>query len=108
MLTYNDDLRLAHWLKERFYDICQDTKYARQRQDFWDWVKIAESSNLKEFEQCAATYRHWSDGILNAFKYGITNGPTEGFNNKIKVLKRSSYGIQNFEHFHTRILHSTN
>lgn len=108
MLMYNDDLRLAHWLKEKFYDICQDTKYSRQRKDFSDWIKTAESSGLKEFEECASTYRHWSKEILNAFKYGITNGPTEGFNNKIKVLKRVSYGIRNFERFRTRILHCTN
>lgn len=108
MLLYNDDLRLAHWLKEKFYDLCQDTKYSRQRKDFYDWIKIAESSGLKEFEKCAATYRCWSKEILNAFKYGITNGTTEGFNNKIKVLKRISYGIRNFERFRTRILHSAN
>ena len=46
--------------------------------------------------------------IENAFKYGITNGPTEGFNNKIKVMKRTAYGINNFERFRTRILHCTN
>lgn len=108
MLLYNDDLRLAHWLKEKFYEICQDTRYSRQRRDFHDWIKIAESSGLKEFEKCADTYRRWSKEILNAFKYGITNGTTEGFNNKIKVLKRTSYGIRNFERFRTRILHSTN
>lgn len=108
MLLYNDDLRLAHWLKEKFYEICQDTKYSRQRRDFHDWIKIAESSGLKEFEKCADTYRRWSKEILNAFKYGITNGTTEGFDNKIKILKRTSYGIRNFERFRTRILHSTN
>mgnify|MGYP002621976212 CR=1 FL=1 len=108
MLLYNEDLRLAHWLKERFYDLCQDTKYSRQSRDFYDWIKIAESSGLKEFEKCANTYRRWSKEILNAFKYRITNGTTEGFNNKIKVLKRTSYGIQNFERFRTRILHSAN
>lgn len=108
MLLYNDDLRLAHWLKEKFYELCQDTRYSRQRRDFHDWIKIAETSGLKEFEKCADTYRRWSEEILNAFKYGITNGTTEGFNNKIKVLKRTSYGIRNFERFRTRILHSTN
>lgn len=108
MLLYNDDLRLAHWLKERFYDLCQDTKYSRQRNDFYDWIKIAESSGLKEFEKCANTYRRRAKEILNAFKYGITNGTTEGFNNKIKVLKRISYGIRSFERFRTRILHSAN
>lgn len=108
MFLYNDDLRLAHWLKEKFYELCQDTKYSRQRRDFHDWIKIAESFGLKEFEKCADTYRRWSKEILNAFKYGITNGTTEGFNNKIKVLKRTSYGIRNFERFRTRILYSTN
>ena len=109
MLLYNDDLRKAHFLKERFYEICQNPKYSEQRTDFWSWIHEAESSGIPEFEKCACTYRHWVKEILNAFKYShITNGPTEGFNNKIKVLKRSSYGIRNFEHFRTRILMITN
>ena len=105
MLLYNDDLRLAHYLKEWFYRICQNPKYSEQRKEFWEWISTAEQSQLKEFEKCAATYRHWSKEILNAFKYShISNGPTEGFNNKIKVLKRTSYGMRNFNHFRTRIL----
>jgi len=108
MLLYNDDLRLAHYLKEWFYRICQNPKYSEQRKEFFEWISTAEQSQLPEFEKCAATYRHWSREILNAFKYGhITNGPTEGFNNKIKDLKRTSYGIRNFEHFRTRILLTT-
>lgn len=105
MLLYNDDLRLAHSLKEWFYNICQNTKYSYQRTEFWNWIKNAESSGIPEFESCAKTYRQWSKGILNAFKYGYTNGPTEGFNNKIKVLKRVSYGIRRFSRFRTRIIH---
>ena len=60
MLLYNDDLRLAHYLKERFFEICQNPKYSEQRTDFFDWIKMAENSGLKEFEDCAKTYRHWS------------------------------------------------
>ncbi len=105
MLLYNDDLRLAHYLKEWFYRICQNPKYSEQRKEFWEWISTAEQSQLPEFKKCAATYRNWSKEILNAFKYShISNGPTEGFNNKIKVLKRTSYGIRNFNHFRTRIL----
>jgi len=105
MLLYNDDLRLAHYLKEWFYDICQNPKYSEQRKEFFDWISTAEQSQIPEFEKCASTYRNWSHEILNAFKYShVTNGPTEGFNNKIKVLKRTSYGIRNFKHFRTRIL----
>ena len=109
MLLYNDDLRKAHFLKERFYEICQNPKYSEQRTDFWSWIREAESSDIPEFVKCANTYRHWSKEILNAFKYShITNGPTEGFNNKIKVLKRTSYGIRNFQRLRTRIFLVTN
>ena len=34
-----------------------------------------------------------------------TNGFTEGCNNKIKVIKRVSFGIRNFDYFRNRILH---
>lgn len=108
MLLYNDQLRKAHMLKEWFYRICQNEKYSIQRTEFYDWIRNAESCGIKEFEKCAATYRRWSKYILNAFKYGLTNGVTEGFNNKVKVLKRNSYGIRNFNRFRTRILHSCN
>lgn len=60
--------------------ICQNKKYSYQRTAFWDWVKTAEKSGIPEFEKCAKTYRNWSEGILNAFKYKYTNHPTEGYN----------------------------
>jgi transposase len=107
MLQYSEDLRLAHRMKEWFYGYCQMKAYRQQQQEFDDWIANAQSCGIKEFEDCAKTYRAWRKEILNAFKYGLTNGPTEGFNNKIKVLKRSSYGIRNFERFRTRILHCT-
>jgi transposase len=105
MLLYNDDLRLAHCLREWFYEICQSEKYSYQQIAFWDWVKAAEKSGIPAFEKCAKTFRNWSECILNAFKYKYTNGPTEGYNNKIKVLKRISFGMKNFKRFRTRIIH---
>ena len=51
MLHYNDDLRLAHYLKEWFYEICQSEKYSIK--DRLGLVKTAESSGIAEFENCA-------------------------------------------------------
>ncbi|ARJ51637.1 hypothetical protein B5P37_10105 [Staphylococcus lutrae] len=34
----------------------------------------------------------------------LTNGPIEGINNKIKLIKRVSYGYRNFYNFRNRIL----
>ena len=43
--------------------------------------------------------------ILNSFDCVFTNGFTEGCNNKIKVIKRVSFGVRNFDYFRNRILH---
>lgn len=40
MLLYNDDLRRAHYLKEKFYELFQNRKYSEQRKDFFDWIKV--------------------------------------------------------------------
>lgn len=51
------------------------------------------------------TFRKYQKPIHNCFVYtGLTNGPLEGINNKIKVLKRNAYGYRNYSHFRDRIL----
>ncbi|EUJ33213.1 ISL3 family transposase ISLasa4c [Brochothrix campestris FSL F6-1037] len=42
--------------------------------------------------------------IGNSFKYEDSNGHLEGINNKIKVIKRISFGYRNFSNFRNRIL----
>ena len=59
-------------------------KYSYQRSAFWDWTKTAENLGLSGLKECVKTYKNWSEGILNAFNYKYINGPTEGYNNKIK------------------------
>lgn len=41
--------------------------------------------------------------VINSVKYEFSNGPLEGVNRKIKVLKRSCYGFTNQEFFFLRI-----
>lgn len=57
ILLYNDDLRLAHYLKKWFYHICQNPRYSEQRKEFFEWISTAEQSQIPAFEKCAATYR---------------------------------------------------
>ncbi len=41
---------------------------------------------------------------MNSLKYGYTNAMIEIENNKIKVIKRSSYGYRNFRNFKAMIM----
>ena len=81
---------------------------SKEDKELFAWLQDAETCGIKELEDVAATYRRWIKGILNAFKYNLSNGVTKGFNNKIKVLKLNSYGIKEFKRFKTRILHTAN
>jgi len=105
MLEYSEDLRKAHFIKELFVDILDENSYSKQRTLFSEWLREVENSGIEEFRAAITAFRNNYKYILNSLKYRhISNGPTEGFNNKIKVLKRISYGVRNFKYFRNRIL----
>jgi transposase len=60
---------------------------------------------LSPLAKLARSLMHHMDGILDYFKYFITNGKIEGINNKIKTLKRQAYGYRDKEYFRLRLLH---
>lgn len=105
ILCLSDPLLHAHALKEDFYKIldCNDRDTAKKMLS--DWILYAQDSGIPRFNECANTFIHWSEGILNSFTCPYTNGFTEGCNNKIKILKRTAYGYCNFKRFRNRILH---
>lgn len=105
MLYYSVNLSRAYFYKEDFLKIlnCKDSESARKAMSMW--IENAENCGIPQFEKCAKTMRNWYTGIINSFSTTITNGFTEGCNNKIKVLKRNAYGYRNFKRFRNRILH---
>ena len=108
LLYFNDDLRSAYYLKELFYKILDCENGEMGKMLFSKWILTAENSRLSDYRECASTFMNWGKSILNTFDYPYTNGFTEGCNNKIKVLKRNTYGYRNFERFRKRILHMFN
>ena len=105
MLYVSPALSTAHFYKEEFLKIldCDDRDSAKEAMS--EWVDSALDCGLPRFKKCAETMINWMTGILNSFSTPVTNGFTEGCNNKIKVLKRNAYGYQNFNRFRNRILH---
>ncbi|MGH9856163.1 MAG: transposase, partial [Blastocatellia bacterium] len=68
-----------------------------------NWIKGVKRSGLKCFDTFLTTLDNWLDEITNYFLDRQTSGFQEGFNNKIKVLKRRCYGITNISHLFQRI-----
>ena len=67
------------------------------------WIKMAKESGLKCFDDFLKTLENWWEEITNYFVARVNSGFVEGFNNKLKVLKRRCYGIFNLEHLFQRI-----
>jgi len=105
MLCHSVNISRAYWYKEEFLKILTHKEPEVARSALAEWVKNAEHCGISPFEKCAETIRNWYTGISNSFSTSITNGFTEGCNNKIKVLKRNAYGYKNFNRFRNRILH---
>ena len=105
MLYYSANISRAYWYKEEFLKILTHKEPEVAQNALAEWVKNAEHCGILPFEKCADTIRNWYTGIANSFSTSITNGFTEGCNNKIKVLKRNAYGYKNFNRFRNRILH---
>lgn len=104
MLNSSHELEQAWVLKELFYEIFRKETRPEAKKELGNWLSLADELSIPEFQHCITTFTNWRTEIANIVGETISNGFIEGSNNKIKVLKRISFGVQNFERFRNRIL----
>lgn len=94
----------AYELRERLTVIFDSplTKAQAQTQ-IHRWVKKVRASGLHCFDPFLQLWDAWLAEITNYFVERQNSGFVEGFNNKVKVLKRRCYGIFNLTHLFQRI-----
>lgn len=92
-----------------YQDILQAIKYNNLKK-FEDIV----TKNLKNKDKVSKkmltalqTLKKYMKYIKNMFESNITNGIIEGFNNRIKSIKRTAFGYSSFSNFKKRILIQT-
>ncbi len=73
------------------------------------WILDAAETGIAELTRVGKTLLRHGMGLLNYFKHKITNGKTEGINNKRKTMKRQAYGFRDMDYFKLRLynLHKT-
>ena len=108
MLELSKPLAQAYYLLHEFRKFIHSPDVHTAKKRLSSWYMHVGTTDPKEFERfykCVDTFSKWESEILNAFESGLSNGYTEGCNNKIKVIKRNAYGIRNFKRLRKRILH---
>lgn len=102
-LQINKPLAEAYYLKEEFGQLWVQNTREDAEKFLYSWAKRAWATTIQELRKFVNTLLAHRTGILNWFVYRISTGPLEGFNNKIKVLKRKAYGFRDMEYFALKI-----
>lgn len=103
LFEINQPIYKAMLLKEAFLQTyeCRNIKEAREH--LYQWIDQALFSGLLSLFELACSVLDKIEYILNWFKKRISSAISEGFNNKIKRLKRMAYGFKDIEYFKLKI-----
>jgi transposase len=75
--------------------------------DLEQWLLAAEESGIPEFVRFARSLRRDQAAVCQALTSRWSQGQTEGFITKLKLLKRSMYGRANMDLLRLRLVFST-
>ena len=66
------------------------------------WQMLHEA--LEIFKKPGRTIRQWFEPIIRMWRFTKSNGMTEGFHRKMKLIQRRAYGYRNFQNYRLRVL----
>ena len=99
----NQPIYQAMLLKESFLQIYSYRDIEEARACLERWIMEALTSSLEVFKVLAQSFARKMQYIINWFKKKVSSAISEGFNNKIKRLKRMAYGYKDIEYFRLKI-----
>lgn len=91
-------------LVEHFHNVLDKTDLFEFRKSLTLWYRLVRESGIKPFKKLAHLIKKNRKYIEAYILSGLTTAKSEGLNNKIKVLRRSSYGYTNEQSYMDKIL----
>jgi len=94
LFVYSPDTENAYTFRQQLTQIFEaDHTKESATAAIQTWCDRVRRGQIKEFDSFLTTVANWLDEMTNYFLERHTSGFVEGFNNRIKVLKRRCYGI---------------
>jgi len=106
LMEQNKKLYESYLLKEQALNIFERKQRNVALRKLENWKKNVHESKIEEFQKLLKTLERYWYGIENYFTHHVTNGASEGYNNKINIIKRRAYGFKDIEYFKLKILQS--
>jgi len=70
---------------------------------FLEMVTALKQSPFKRLVTLGKTFYQWREEIARMWRFTKSNGITEGFHRKMKLIQRRAYGLRNFENYRLRV-----
>jgi len=104
-LASHPELREVYEAKEALHTFYRTRGSERAALAFKNLLKRLKASMLPELKALRRTLVRWRDEVLACFDTGVTNGRTEGYNAKAKLVKRclTSTTLPHRRHLHRPI-----
>jgi len=99
------ELEEIYEFKEAMLKLYNTRGFKRANEAFSKLTDAMANSDDLEMKQLGKTLSNWKKEILNYFRTGITNGKTEGYNRKAKLIQRQAYGYRNFENYRLKLIY---
>ena len=108
LLQYNLKSIRSHLMKEDFQRLWEYRSPAWAGKFLDEWCTRAMRSKIEPMKKVARSLREKRELILNWFRAGgtISAGIVEGFNNKLKLITRKSYGFRTQNAYETALYHN--
>ena len=105
LFSYSPKLKLAYMLSHKLTSIFNSNISKQEgKEKMMSWIDEVLVTGLKCLNRFIKTLNKYIDVISNYFIDRNNSGFVEGFNNKVKVLKRRCYGLANKVRLFQRII----
>ena len=98
----SDDFKRLYELTQQFWSIIRE----RKKEQLREWMILAKESGITEMRYFVNSLQKDLAAVEAALTYEWSNGPVEGQNNRLKMIKRQMYGRANFDLLRLRTLYS--
>ena len=107
-LNENPAIKLIYEFQQQLYKLLMKKSRTKDQcqkliPSFLDMMTSLKNSPFKQLASLGKTLYQWREEVVRMWRFTKSNGITEGFHRKMKLIQRQAYGFRNFENYRTRV-----
>ncbi|HHG0444918.1 TPA: ISL3 family transposase [Legionella pneumophila] len=107
-LAENPAIQAIYHFQQQLHEILMKKMLTKKRARkliprFLEMLDELKHSPFKPLAALGKTLDNWKEEVVCMWRFSKSNGITEGFHRKMKLIQRRAYGFKNFENYRTRV-----